>query len=227
MWRDPNLLAREGSPATDFGPVEAQRFSETLARRLGVDPEYINAAFEDPMYYLQRERNLPVNVDPLENHLEDERERERVRQVFARGLNTPTGYVLPLQRGVGKNGPEWQTGLWMLRGQHLFLVPGDSPVGLRLPLPSLPWVATRRHSGESRGRSAGEARAAPGAAADVAGRPGPPARARSPSGKAIGSRSLGESAPGSSARLCASNRAMDGCTSSCRRRERSKTTSSC
>jgi uncharacterized protein (DUF2126 family) len=49
--------------------------------------------------------------------------------------------VLPLQRGVGKSGPEWQTGLWMLRGQHLFLLPGDSPVGLRLPLPSLPWVA--------------------------------------------------------------------------------------
>ncbi len=36
---------------------------------------------------------------------------------------------------------EWQTGLWMLRGQHLYLMPGDSPVGLRLPLPSLPWVA--------------------------------------------------------------------------------------
>src|SRR5215467_12632603 len=49
--------------------------------------------------------------------------------------------VLPLQRGWGKNGPEWQTGLWMLRGQHLYLLPGDSPVGLRLPLPSLPWVA--------------------------------------------------------------------------------------
>jgi uncharacterized protein (DUF2126 family)/transglutaminase-like putative cysteine protease len=141
IWRDPNLLARHDSPATNYGPVDAQRFAETLARRLSVDPDYINAAFEDPMYYLQRERNLPVNVDPLDNHLEDERERERVRQVFARGLNTPTGYVLPLQRGEGKNGPEWQTGLWMLRGQHLFLVPGDSPVGLRLPLPSLPWVA--------------------------------------------------------------------------------------
>ena len=46
---------------------------------------------------------------------------------------------LPLQRGYGKHGPEWQTGLWMLRARHLFLVPGDSPVGFRLPLASLPW----------------------------------------------------------------------------------------
>src|ERR1700684_1337407 len=68
-------------------------------------------------------------------------ERERLRHVFERGLETPVGMVLPLQRGPGLSGPEWQTGLWMLRGQHLFLLPGDSPVGLRLPLPSLPWVA--------------------------------------------------------------------------------------
>jgi uncharacterized protein (DUF2126 family)/transglutaminase-like putative cysteine protease len=140
IWRDPSLLAREDTPS-NYGPIDAQRFSETLARRLGVDPDYINTAFEDPLYYMQRERQLPINVDPIDNHLEDERERERVRQVFQRGLNTPTGFVLPLQRGIGKNGPEWQTGLWMLRGQHIFLVPGDSPVGFRLPMPSLPWVA--------------------------------------------------------------------------------------
>ena len=77
----------------------------------------------------------------MDNRLDDAQERERLRKVFERGLDTPTGFVLPLQRGAGLNGPEWQTGLWMLRGQHLFLIPGDSPVGLRLPLPSLPWVA--------------------------------------------------------------------------------------
>jgi uncharacterized protein (DUF2126 family) len=109
--------------------LEAQQFSVTLARRLGVDPEYANPAFEDPVYYLQRERQLPINVDPVDNHLEDPIERERLRRVFERGLNIPTGYVLPLQRGWGHNGPEWQTGMWMLRGQHLFVIPGDSPVG--------------------------------------------------------------------------------------------------
>ena len=140
LWRDPGLFADEDQPS-DFGAIEAQKFAEMLARRLGVEPDYINLAFEDPVYYLQKERQLPMIVDPIENRLEDVRERERMRAVFERGLNTPTGFVLPIERGFGKNGPEWQTALWMLRGGRLFLVPGDSPVGLRLPLASLPWVS--------------------------------------------------------------------------------------
>ena len=139
LWQDLSLLAREDAKY-NFGPMDAQRFSETLASRLGVAAEYAIPALEDSAYYLQRERQLPINVDPIDNHLEDPIESKRVRAVFERGLDTPTGYVLPLQRGAGKYGPEWQSGLWMLRGQHLFLVPGDSPVGLRLPLPNLPWV---------------------------------------------------------------------------------------
>lgn len=140
LWHDRALLARDGD-ARGFGALDAQRFTETLARRLGLDPDYVNQAFEDPMYYLQRERLLPINVDPVENQLEDPQERERIRRVFEHGLNKPVGMVLPLERAPGKNGPRWQTGLWMLRGQRLMLVPGDSPLGLRLPLPSLPWVA--------------------------------------------------------------------------------------
>jgi uncharacterized protein (DUF2126 family)/transglutaminase-like putative cysteine protease len=139
LWHDYSLVASQEA-ASHFGPQQAQNFAETLARRLGLDTAYVNAAFEDPEYYLQRERQLPVNVDPADNHLEDAGERERLRQVFQRGLNTPTGFVLPLQRGEGTRGPEWQSGLWMLRGQHLFLMPGDSPIGLRLPLASLPFV---------------------------------------------------------------------------------------
>ncbi len=141
VWRDRRNFSRTTRSIALSAPPMRSAFSETLAMRLGLDLAYVNAAFEDPFYHLQRERQLPINVDPIDNHLEDPGERERIRRVFERGLETPTGYVLPLQRGVGKNGPEWQTGLWMLRGQHLFLVPGDSALGLRLPLPSLPWIA--------------------------------------------------------------------------------------
>ena len=139
LWQNRSLLAGPG-PAP-FDASHAREFAEALAARLGLDPDYVNPAFEDPLYHLQKERQLPVNVDPVDNRLDNPEDRERLRRVFERGLETPTGMVLPLQRGWGKNGPEWQTGLWMLRGQHLYLLPGDSPVGLRLPLPSLPWVA--------------------------------------------------------------------------------------
>ena len=140
LWLDPHLFAREYDPPTHYGPEEAEQFAHTLAHRLGLDEGYVNPAFEDPLYYVQRERQLPINVDPVDNRVDDQKERERLRRVFERGLEIPVGHVLPIQRALGKNGPEWQTGLWMLRGQHLYLVPGDSPVGLRLPLPSLPWV---------------------------------------------------------------------------------------
>ena len=138
LWHDPQWSA---DPSRDYGygAKEAKCFAEELSRRLSISPEYVVTAYEDPLAYILKERDLPVNVDPLNNNLDDPEERDRLRRVYERGLGQPVGFVLPLQRGYGKNGPEWQTGLWMLRARHLFLMPGDSPVGLRLPLQSLPW----------------------------------------------------------------------------------------
>ncbi len=138
LWHDPKWIA---DPDRDygFGAQHAWQFSEEIARRLGINPDFLVAAYEDPLEYIHKERQLPINVDPKDNKLDDPEERERMRKVFERGLNHPTGFVLPMQRGQGKSGPEWQSGLWMLRARHLFLSPGDSPIGLRLPLQSLPW----------------------------------------------------------------------------------------
>jgi len=137
LWHDPALV---GDPDRNdgFGTDDARAFAEALAARLDVGPQHVIAAYEDPLVYVHKERQLPVDVDPEHNDLEDPEERERLRRVFSRGLGTPTGFVLPLVRSVGKDGPTWQSGLWMLRARHLFLVPGDSPVGFRLPLHSLP-----------------------------------------------------------------------------------------
>ena len=53
----------------------------------------------------------------------------------------PAGWVLPL----GHDEEGWQTGEWTLPdGDDLTLLPGDSPIGLRLPLSRLPDDALRR-----------------------------------------------------------------------------------
>ena len=49
------------------------------------------------------------------------------------GAGSVVGYVLPLAPTDGG----WMTERWQLRRSALFLLPGDSPVGLRLPLGSL------------------------------------------------------------------------------------------
>ncbi len=144
LWNNPALAA---DPSVDYGytSADAERFAERLALRLEVGQEYLIAAYEDPLAYIHKERQLPVNVDPLNNKLEDTEERERLRRAFERGLGKPTGFVLPIQRVWHTDGPRWQSGLWMLRARHLFLIPGDSPVGLRLPMPSLPWVSAEQY----------------------------------------------------------------------------------
>jgi uncharacterized protein (DUF2126 family) len=138
VWHDPALLA-VGERDDGFEADDALRFAKALAHRLEVDPKYVAPAFEDPWHHLRAEGRLPVNVDPLDSRLEDPGERERLRRIFEHGLGEPVGCVLPLKRTRGLRGPEWQSGMWMLRGRHLKLIPGDSPMGLRLPLESLPW----------------------------------------------------------------------------------------
>jgi len=135
IWAQDALIATE---ETDYGftHTDAYELADELTRQLGVDSKYINPAYEDPVKYALRERDLPINVDPLDCKLDDPQEREQLLRVFNRGLNNPVGYVLPLE----KAGWGWQSGLWMLRGKQLYLVPGDSPLGLRLPLESLPWA---------------------------------------------------------------------------------------
>ena len=137
-WSDDKLCADE-SVDYGHGPPEAERFVRALAGRLAVGDDHVRAGYEDAWYFLWREGKLPVNVDPFDAKLADELERERLRRVFQRGLDAPVGYALPIAREAG--GARWRTGPWLLRGERMYLVPGDSPMGYRLPLDSLPWAS--------------------------------------------------------------------------------------
>ncbi len=145
LWSDAARIADEPeaparAQASDDTP--ARRILAAVAARLEVDPEAVVPAFEDPWHYLRQERALPENLDPASNRLEDPLARERLARVFERGLERPSGFVLPLQRWNARDGSRrWVTGRWSTRSGKLFLMPGDSPLGYRLPLPSLPYIA--------------------------------------------------------------------------------------
>ncbi len=141
LWRDPALLADTRAP----GHAEiatAQRFATTLASELGLDPALVITAHEDVPQLLGIESALPANVDPLQADLTQPDERARLARLLRQGLDRPAGFVLPLRAFAPEDEPmpAWQSNPWPLRRERLYALPGDSPLGLRLPLESLPEV---------------------------------------------------------------------------------------
>ena len=143
-WQDPSLFADE-RVAHHYTTQDAQSFIAALANELGVSNDHITPGYEDTWYYLWRERRLPVNVDPFDSRLDDELERARLHRVFSQGLDREVGYLLPLQArdpsADSESTTAWQSGPWFVRDERLYLMPGDSAMGWRLPLDSLPWSA--------------------------------------------------------------------------------------
>lgn len=147
VWEDEELLA-ESTVDYGFGYQDAYAFANKLAERLDVDRNHVISAFEDAVYYLWKERRLPTNVDVKDNKLENEQDRNRVARIFEQGLTAPVGCVLPLQYRWWDSSPRWHSGLWQVRSEEMFLLPGDSSMGLRLPLDSLQWVDRKRFPDE-------------------------------------------------------------------------------
>ena len=167
IWHDPALVAGD-SGDNKATKEQAEELLQTMAQELGVGGEMVIPAYEDPAEWMLKEGNLPENVTPENSKLKDPEERNRIARVFERGLTEPSGYVLPIQRWqakastkkkVGKGSSKkaettpgqmatgraepvrWKSEKWQLRRGYMFLAPGDSPVGYRLPLGSLPWIA--------------------------------------------------------------------------------------
>ena len=138
IWRDDAWVADErveGRSTID----DAHAFLQALGQRLRIDTQYVIPAYEDVWTLLSQERHLPPNVTPETAELDDPEARERLARALERGLGAVVGYVLPLDRRRFSP-PRWVTGPWPFRSGHLLLHPGDSPVGLRLPLDALPWI---------------------------------------------------------------------------------------
>src|SRR5205085_11174747 len=119
---------------------EAKELLSRIASLIGGDPRHLIPAYEDAFYYTWKERRFPSNVTPEKSNLKDKLERERIARIFQQGLDSVVGYSLPIKRAGGG----WVSGNWFVRDDDtLWLLPGDSPLGLRLPLDSVPWAAEK------------------------------------------------------------------------------------
>ncbi len=141
VWSHPELLDHPGS-AKHHSTEHAQRLIERIAKHLELDNRYIKPGFEDGAYYLWKEGMLPVNVDVTDSKLKDPIERARVLRIFEQGLDAVAGYTLPIAWDYTNQ--SWISSQWSFRRGKLFLIPGDSPMGYRLPLDSLLWEPERQ-----------------------------------------------------------------------------------
>jgi uncharacterized protein (DUF2126 family) len=121
---------------------DALRFVTMLAELLEIDPRFAMPGYEDVWHYLWKERRLPMNVNPLASKLSDAEERLRLAKVFEQGLGKIVGYVLPVRREDSGSASRWMSGSGSC-GRNRCSLLGDSAMGYRLPLDSLPWVAPR------------------------------------------------------------------------------------
>ena len=163
VWRNPALFAGEDD-SNAYTDAHARRFALKLTALLGLPAAALIPAHEDVLRLSQLEDALPLNLDPLLADLSAAPERQRLARLLAAGLGKVVGYVLPIKSTLPLSAAQadedpanaaaalsaapipaaqavrWRTSKWPLKREHLYLVGGDSPLGLRLPLDTLPWV---------------------------------------------------------------------------------------
>ena len=139
LWRDRTLLA---DPTTEGTCTDEQigALMFAIAARLGIPARMCVAAYEDPLARLLDEARLPTGEPPA--HVVSPAARTGMQRAdLVASLDgdrgSPVGYAMPLHRTATDR---WGTTEWVLRRGHLYLLPGDSPIGYRLPLDALSWT---------------------------------------------------------------------------------------
>ncbi len=162
LWDEPALLADpvlaaelQTGAANGFDELAraAAALANAIAESLGLPEGCCVPAYEDPLHRLLAEARVPGGEPPAVDLIPTARSlgssEGRLAELAAldeQGRGGPAGWVIPLHPMNGDDAgpgaeqePVWSTTRWTLRRGYLALVPGDSPLGLRLPLDALTW----------------------------------------------------------------------------------------
>ena len=136
VWRDPAQLGLHPSSHAErpVARAEAGRFAGAVATALGISADWLLPAYEDPLSALLKGDRAP-QLSPSAEQLADPDARRALAERLSLGGDGPCGHVLPLARD--HRADRWVSGSWRFRRSKLFLMPGTSPIGYRLPLASL------------------------------------------------------------------------------------------
>ena len=134
LWQSSKLLA-DPTKLGDCDDSKAQTFSQQLVAQLGLPQSVLVTAYEDVLYHLWQEGNLPVDPSPDNPALLHAMSRKGFLAKMEQGIDKPVGFVLPISYDTVFGG--WQSCHWQFKRGHCFLLPGESPLGYRLPLDSI------------------------------------------------------------------------------------------
>jgi uncharacterized protein (DUF2126 family)/transglutaminase-like putative cysteine protease len=138
IWKNDALLDIDETPSS-YTVADANRIAIELTKFLNIPEAHIHPAQEDIFYFLWEENKVPVNIDPAKVNLNDSLERKKLAELLTKGLAEPVGYVIPMEWNHWNN--RWISCHWPFRNNQLTLIPGNSPIGLRLPLKSLAYTS--------------------------------------------------------------------------------------
>lgn len=138
LWRDsaklgmPGKLQRQSMKKT-VTKTSVSALMGAIVTELGLSGKCARALYEDPLHYLHKE-SLLAEIETLGSMaLSDDSERKNLAKKLSAGLDKPAAWALPLRH----TSRGWVSCHWSTRRDEIFLMPGDSPAGLRLPIESL------------------------------------------------------------------------------------------